>query len=220
VGPGDLPLELIGSALSDQATLVEHRDPIGELIGFLEVVGGEENGDTVGHQLTDDRPHRAAAARIQPRRRLVQENDPRTADERHRQVQLPAHPPGVGRRRFPRRLHQVESFQQLGDDPLAVLGGHRAQVHHQLQVLLPRQQLVHRRELPGDSDRRAHGLGLGHDVVPGDADRPPIGLRQRGQHVHRRGLAGPVRAEQGKDRPRGNLQVDAVKHDLVLVGLP
>ena len=48
---GDLALELVGSALGDQVALVEHRDPVRELIGFVEVLGGEEDGDAVGHQL-------------------------------------------------------------------------------------------------------------------------------------------------------------------------
>ena len=39
VGAGDLALELAGGALGHQAALVEHRDPVGELVGFLEVSG-------------------------------------------------------------------------------------------------------------------------------------------------------------------------------------
>ena len=89
------------------------------------------------------------------------------------------------------------------------------QVRHQLQVLLPRQQLVHRRELTGDPDCRAHRLGLGRDIMPGDAYRPAVGLHQRGQHVHRRRLARPVRAEQGEDRARTDIEIDAVEHGLV-----
>jgi hypothetical protein len=73
--------------------LVEYRDPVGELIGFLKVLGGKENGYTIGYQLADDLPHRATAAWIQSRRRLVQENDLWVADQRHRQIQLPAHTP-------------------------------------------------------------------------------------------------------------------------------
>ncbi len=38
------------------------------------------------------------------------------------------------------------------------------QIRHQLQVLFPRQQIVHRRELTGDPDYRAHRLGLGRDT--------------------------------------------------------
>ena len=150
----------------------------------------------------DDVPHRAAAARIQSRRRLVQEDDLGPADQRHRQIQLPAHAPGIGRHQLLRRLRQVEPLQQVRDDPLALAGAQTLEIRHQLQVLLARQQFVHRGELTGDPDDRAHRLGLGRDVVPGDAYRPAVGLHQRGQHVHRRRLARPIRAEQGKDRAR------------------
>ena len=43
---GDLALEVGGSALGDQAALVEYRDPVGGPIGFLTVLGGEEYGSS------------------------------------------------------------------------------------------------------------------------------------------------------------------------------
>src|SRR5581483_8371068 len=70
-----------------------------------------------------------------------------------------------------------------------------------------------------DPDGRAHRLGLGRDIVPGDAYRPAVGLQQRGQHVDRRCLARPIRAEQGKDRARTNIQIDAVEDGLATEGL-
>jgi DNA-binding SARP family transcriptional activator len=205
VAAGDLALEGVGSALCNQVALVEHRDPVGELIGFFEILGSEENGHAVGHQLADDVPHGATAARIQSRRRLVQENDLWPGDQRHRQVQLPAHTAGIGRRHLLRRLRQIEPFQQRGDHPLALVSPQMVQIRHQLQVLFSRQQLIHRRELTGDPDYRAHLLGLGRNIMPGNPYRPTVGLHQRGQHVHRRRLTRPIRAEQGKDRARTNV---------------
>jgi len=79
------------------------------------------------------------------------------------------------------------------------------QIGHQLQVLLPRQQIVHRRELTGDPDHRAHRSGLDRNIMPGNPYRPTVGLYQRGQHVHRRRLTRPIRAELGKDRARRNI---------------
>ncbi len=38
-----LALEVAGSALGDQVALVEYRDPAAELVGFFEILGGEEN---------------------------------------------------------------------------------------------------------------------------------------------------------------------------------
>jgi len=219
VAAGDLALEFVGGALGDQPAVVEHRDPGGELIGFVEVLGGEEDGDAVGHQSADDVPHRAAAARVKSGRRLVQENDLRPGDQRHRQVQLPAHAAGIGRRQLLGRLRQVEALKQRDDHPLGLARPQVVQVRHQPQVLFPRQEVVHRRELTGDPDQRAHRLRFGPNVMPGDAGCPAVGLDQRGQHVHRRGLARPIRAEQGKDRARGNIEVDAVEHHLVPVRL-
>jgi hypothetical protein len=104
--------------------LVEHRDPVGEPIGLVQVPGGQEDRDAIGHQLADDVPHRAAAAWIQSRRRLVQKDDLGVADQGHRQIQLPAHAPGVGRHQLLRRLDQLEPLQQVRDDPPALGGAH------------------------------------------------------------------------------------------------
>jgi hypothetical protein len=36
----DLVLQLVGRALGDHGSEVDHRDPVGELVGLLEVLGG------------------------------------------------------------------------------------------------------------------------------------------------------------------------------------
>ena len=64
--PGIRRLSSCGRALSDDATVVEYRDLVGQLVGLLEILGGEEDRDAVGDQLADDLPHGAAAARVQP----------------------------------------------------------------------------------------------------------------------------------------------------------
>ena len=49
------------------------------------------------------------------------------------------------------------------------------QVGHQLQVLLAGQQVVHRRELAGDADRRAHAVRVVGDVVAGHLQLAGVG---------------------------------------------
>src|SRR5215217_2266966 len=78
----DVALELLGRALRDQAGAVEDRDVVGELVGLLQVLGGEEHRRRVGDEAADDLPHRARTARIQAGGRLVEEDDPRRADQR------------------------------------------------------------------------------------------------------------------------------------------
>ena len=48
------------------------------------------------------------------------------------------------------------------------------------------------------------------DLLAGDADRPGIGLVHPGEHVHQRGLAGAVLAEDGMDLARPEVERDAV----------
>jgi hypothetical protein len=45
VAAGDAPFQLVGGALGDDAAVVEDGDPIGELVGLVEVLGGEEDRD-------------------------------------------------------------------------------------------------------------------------------------------------------------------------------
>lgn len=87
----DEPLELARRALGDQLAVVEHGDPVGELIGLLHVLRRKEDRDAVGHEVTDDLPELAAAARVKAGCRLVKEDDPGPADQRHREVKPAPH---------------------------------------------------------------------------------------------------------------------------------
>jgi hypothetical protein len=66
------------------------------------------------------------------------------------------------------------------------------------QVLGAGQLVVYRGVLAGQRDELADLNRVGDDVVATDPGVPGVGLQQGGQHPHRGGLAGPVRAEQGQ----------------------
>jgi hypothetical protein len=114
LGPGgrqQLP-ELGQGAADDDPALVQDRDPAGQPLGLVEVLGGEQHGRAARGELPDGPPHPGARRRVQPGRRLVEEDDRRIADQAHRDVQAAAHAAGV-RRRPPRaRLGQREAPQQ------------------------------------------------------------------------------------------------------------
>src|SRR5690625_3447771 len=82
-----LCLELSGRALGRDDPVVDHGYPVSELVGFLEVLGGQEDGDTIADEFTDGLPHRLSAARVQSRGGLVQEDDRRAVDQADGQVQ-------------------------------------------------------------------------------------------------------------------------------------
>ena len=213
--PGTSRLSSAAVPVGHDPAVVEHGDPVGELVGLVEVLRGEEDGDAAGDEIADHLPHRVTAARVQARGRLVEEDQLRVAHERHRQVEPAAHAAGVGGGRPVGGVAEVEAVEQLGGAPAARGAAEVVQVGHQDQVLAPGEQVVDGRELPGHADRGAHAVGVGGDVVAGDGQLAGVGADQRREDLDHRGLAGAVGAEQGEDRPLGDVEVDVVEHEVV-----
>ena len=147
--PTDPVLELAPRALSDHPTVVDHGDLLGELICLLEVLRGEQKRGPLADELAHDRPDLIAAARIQPRRRLVQEQHARAGQQARGEVETSPHPTGVRARRAVGGVRQVEALEQLVRTPASIRGREIEQSPEHLKVLPASQHLVDRRELPG-----------------------------------------------------------------------
>ena len=221
VPAGDQPLEFLGGALGSQLAVVEHGDAVGDLVGLVQVLGGEEDGGAFGDELADDLPHVVATARVEAGGRLVEEDDPRVADQRHGEVEAPLHAARVGGGGPPGGGGEVEALQQLSGGEAALALGQVVEVAHQEHVLLAGDEAVDCGELAGDADRGPHCLGVGGELVTADADVAgrSVGGDEGGEDLDDGGLAGAVRAEQGEDRSFRDVEVDAIEHDLVAVGL-
>jgi hypothetical protein len=114
VRAGDAPFEVSRGTLGDDAAPVKHRDAAGELVGLLQVLRGEQNGDALGDEIADELPHGVAAARVQAGGGLVEEDQPRLPHQRHRDVEAARHAAGVSGRGSLRRLGKVEALKQSG----------------------------------------------------------------------------------------------------------
>nr|BFF10470.1 hypothetical protein GCM10025699_17730 [Microbacterium flavescens] len=88
---GQQLLQLGERAVGDDAALVEDRDPVGELLGLVEVLRGQQDGRPIRGELLDGIPHLDARLRIETRGGFVEEHDGRVADQAHRDVEAPAH---------------------------------------------------------------------------------------------------------------------------------
>ena len=100
----DLRLELVGRALRDDLAVVDDHDVVGQQVGLLQVLRGQQEGGPAGDEVLDHLPHLGAAARVQARGRLVEEDDRRVRHERAGEVEPAAHAARVrlgraGRRR-------------------------------------------------------------------------------------------------------------------------
>ena len=110
----DLGLQGGRRSLGDDAAVVDDPDAVGEHVGLLEVLGGEEHGDAVvAREPCDLLPERAAALRVEPGRRLVQEQHARPVDERQREVEPALHAARVALHLAVGRVGQPDALEQL-----------------------------------------------------------------------------------------------------------
>jgi tetracycline repressor-like protein len=116
----DLGLELGGRAGRDHAAGVDHRDAVGEPVGLLQVLRGEQERGAAVHEAAQHVPQLVARARIQAGGRLVEEQHRRCGDQARRQIQPPAHAAGVGARQPAAGAAQAEP---LPDDWREALSG-------------------------------------------------------------------------------------------------
>lgn len=212
-------LELVGGAAGDDAAVVDDRDVVGEVVGLLQVLGGQQQGGAAGDELLDDLPELLAVARVEAGRGLVHEHHGRGDDQRGGEVEPAAHAarvrlggavPGPG---------QVELLQQLTRPGLRRLRLHLVELTDHLEVLPAGQVLVDRGELTGQADRAADRVGV-PDHVDARDDRPAaVGAQQGRQAADRGGLSRAVRPEQAEHGAFGDIEVDAVQSPYVAEGL-
>ena len=114
----DRALQFPGRAFGDHLAGVDHGDPIGELVRLVQVLRGQEHRRPSAARAADDVPDLVAAARIEPGRRLVEEEQVRRDDDPGRDVEPPPHAPGVGLYLLIRRLGEPERVEQFLGPPL------------------------------------------------------------------------------------------------------
>jgi hypothetical protein len=66
--------ELARGPFGDDRPAVDHRHPIGKLVGLFQVLGRHEHGDAAPRQALKDAPHGLPAGQVEPGGGLVQED--------------------------------------------------------------------------------------------------------------------------------------------------
>ena len=199
--PGHEPLQLARRALGDDPAVVEQRDPRCEAVGLLEVLRRQEDRDAVGHELADDLPHDPPAARVEAGRRLVEEDDPRLADERHRQVEPALHPARV--RRAPAWRRRRSSSNRSSSSatrrrPSSRPRWHRSAIRRRFSS--PVNCLSTAETWPVTPIRPRTAAGSRATSWPPTLTSPASAARSVDEDVDRRRLAGAVRPEEREDR--------------------
>ena len=107
-------LQLARRALGDHPAVVDDDDAVGQCVGLVEVLGGEQQRDALGDQVADDVPHALPAGGVEAGGRLVEEEHRRPRDEAGGQVEAPAHAAGVALDDAVGGVGQLEPLEQLG----------------------------------------------------------------------------------------------------------
>jgi hypothetical protein len=193
---------------------VEDRDPVGELLRLVEVLGGEQHRGAAVGELLHGLPHLDAGLGVEPGGGFVEEDDRRVADQAHRDVEPAAHAARVRRCLAGPCFGEGEAGEQIVSDRSRVF--QVAQLGDQNEVFPARKHFVHGGELAGQADRLAHVAGPCVDVEAVDSGGAGVGFQQGRQDPHQGGFACAVRAEQREDAPRLHVEVDAPQHVQVL----
>ena len=85
----------VGRAGGDDLAVVEQDDVVGERVGLLQVLGGEDQRGAAADQLAEHVPELVAAFRVEAGGRLVEEEDRGRGDEAGGEVEPAAHAAAV-----------------------------------------------------------------------------------------------------------------------------
>ena len=183
----------------DDSAVIDDDDVPRQVLRFVQVLGREQHVGALLDKLADRVPQVDAAARVESSRRLVEQQQPRGADEARTEVELAAHPSRVGASEASCRVSEPEPSQGRIGIRLRLAARLPIKAGDELEVLTARHRAFDSRVLPREADERADLRGLGGDVVATDAQRAAVGPDQCGDAADEGGLAGAVGSEQGHD---------------------
>jgi hypothetical protein len=202
--------QLAWRSLSGEPALVHDDEPVAELLGFVHVVRRDHQRHPVLLQAIEPVPEQVAGLRVEPGRRLVEDEQVRVRDQGTRDGETSLHAAREGIDPIVGPLGQLGEVEQLLR-PLAdhLLGhievapvDHQVVEHRELQV---QRVLLWHQPHPGSNAgtvlRRVH---------PEHTQRALAERADAGDHSHGRRLAGPVRSEKTEGLALGDGEIDPV----------
>src|SRR6266511_490689 len=193
----------------DEPTVGDDADAVGELLRLLEVMGGEHDGRPAIAQRPDVAPERAAQLHVDAGGGLVEEQDARLVHERLADEEPPLHAARQGAAVRRALREEVERGEELDEPLLREADAEIARLD--AERLLDREERVVVQLLGDEPHGLARGAVFGDDVLAEDAHLARGGAEQPRHDRDERRLPGAVRAEQGEDLARANLEVHAVE---------
>jgi len=186
-------------------------DTVAEPFGFLEPMGGQEDGDPPIAQAVDQLPDLPRRHRVEARGRLVEEEHPRVGKEGSRQGDPLAEALGEGAGPVPEAPGHADRVER-GQDPLTGIPRRDAvQTREVLEVVEDGQPEVEPRRFGHDGDLVPDlGARLFRHGDPGDLRGARCGSDEGRQHPHRCGLACAVGTEEAEHLSHRHVEGDVL----------
>ena len=189
---------------------MHQRDPITSL-RLIHEVRGNENGDALlARQLDEQFPELITRHRIDPGRRLIEDEHLRLVDHRHRQRE----PLPDAERQVLREVVEVIAEPKLASQLRNPRGDpcrrQMKQPRVQVKVLPHRQLRIEREGLRHESDALPRFDVVGINLVAEEPGLTLGGREQSGQHFHRRRLAAAIRTQETEDLPALNAEAHMI----------
>jgi hypothetical protein len=210
-GRAEVGLELGRRPLGDDPSLVDDGEHLGQAVGLLEVLGGQQHGGAVVDERLDHLPQVVAALGVEPGGGLVEEEDARAGHQRGSEVEASTHPARVRLEGTVGGVRQPELVEQGGDPIAHDRPAEVVEPTDHREVLAPGQVLVDRRVLAGQADERAYHRRFVDDVVAEDPGRAAVRPQDGGEDPDRCRLARAVGSEQAEDGRLFDGEADAVE---------
>jgi hypothetical protein len=172
----------------------------------------QEHGRARVSQLPDCLPDLSPGSRIKALRQLVEDHQPRLAEQREHQEQTLTLAAAERCKRRPASLGETKPLQQA----IAALLATPAEQLHRLRDAKPVRQ---RRVLQLAPDQRPQPLRVRNWVEPQHAQRSRVGAAQALDALDRRGLTDAVGADQTDDFTLANVEVESVHNPPAAVPL-
>ena len=212
-------LQFVGRSLGDHLAMVNNHDAVGEFVGLLEILGGEQERGAALHEVTNELPKLNAGPGIEAGGRLIEKEQPRSAEQRCAKVEPTPHTAGIRLHRPVGGISQRETFKGFGGATASLALRKAVEATYHFQVFPAGEDLVDGGELPGQSNARTNTLGVSHHVDTVHFGRPAVRPQQGRKNPHEGRFACAVRSEQTENRSGGNNQIDAVQGLCVAEGL-
>ena len=206
-------------ARGQQLAAVKEQEAIAEALGLVHLVRAVEHGGAGARESEDRSEHTLARLRIDPHRRLVDQDNLRPVQDASREAQPPAHADRELRHGLVGAVGEADQVERMADRRGRISRRDALRAGEEVQVLGRRQGGIERHLLGHEPEHAAHGRRLGGQTVPPDRHGAGVEAEQGGEDAERGRLARAVRTKQSDDLARCNGERESRERDPLAVAL-